>query len=880
MRNNPKYLISYLLLLVFFSISHADGHKIKGNVVDIHGKAIPFATIFIKELAKGISTAEKGSFSIPLEAGTYTLKFQCVGYQPETRVVELSTKEVELNVVLQEMNYTLSEVVISGRENPANRIMRATITRSQFFYKMLESFNSEVYVKVNFKIDKLSMLVKYMTKDEKNMPQVGKLQFAESNNQVIYTAPDRYTQKVLKAAKSGTAFSPGSVPVVEFMTYSVYKPKYGDIPSPLGKNAFSWYNFSLAGISVMGNYSIYKISVRPKRPGMFFEGYIYINSNNYFVNNLSWTLDAAFQQYTLKMDFEVFQDAIALPSNYYIDFKFSLLGNEFTGMSSSSVRYKAIKLNEKARLYLKDDSQALTYLAETKKPETGKKQQKLEKEMNTLMNKKEMSLKDMNKFIRTMEKIDKANQKDTSKSLEVKDPVVVTKDSLYDKHDTSYWREQRPIVLSSEEEQAEADIDSTYLAMLNDTISAKQKKAQPKKLSFTDVVENIFLGGNVMRDTVSRFHLSGLLSNNTYFSPVDGFTLGTTLSYQRAYKNKERQFNISFTPSYSFSRDEFMAQGGIEFSLLPMKQGRLYANAFSKSNDYNTNYPADLFLNSLSCLILYDNKVKQIHDQGMRIGGSIEISNGLTLSSEVAYHKRTLLENTTNYSFSHSDSAYTANDPGNIFQNEHPLSDHDQMLLHIELNYTHRNKYKLKGNRKINLGSSYPTLGIRYDQGIKGNRSISDFSRFSLSLEQKFELGLFSELWYKASAGNAFHTTTLQLPDFYQPNVSSFAFELRDTKTSFVLLPSYVYGTPSWFMDAHFRYNANSLIIKRLPWIGEKLFTETLSLAFYSNELYRNYAEAGYGFGNLFFAGSIQAVVGFSDGEYTAWGIRAFFKIR
>jgi hypothetical protein len=38
--------------------------------------------------------------------------------------------------------------------------------------------------------------------------------------------------------------------------------------------------------------------------------------------------------------------------------------------------------------------------------------------------------------------------------------------------------------------------------------------------------------------------------------------------------------------------------------------------------------------------------------------------------------------------------------------------------------------------------------------------------------------------------------------------------------------------------------------------------------------------EAGYGFCNLFFAGSLQAIVSFSDWQYNSWGIRAFFSLK
>jgi hypothetical protein len=457
----------------------------------------------------------------------------------------------------------------------------------------------------------------------------------------------------------------------------------------------------------------------------------------------------------------------------------------------------------------------------------------------------------------------------------------VIKDSSFNKHDTSYWQQVRPIDLSQEEKIAEKEIDSVYQAKLADTLNTRPAKDTMNKTDFMDVVGLVFLGGDLAEDSLKQFHISGLLSNNTYFTPVDGFTLGTTISYLHKRKNRNRLTGISYTPSYAFSRKEFMSEVSISRTFDRSKQFMVNFEFAYKSRDFNPNYPVDLFLNTLSSLFLYDNKVRQIHEESYKLGGQREITNGLVSYANVSYKRRILLENTSNYSFSNADTAYLPNETGNVYQGTHPLSDHQQFAFQFALQYTYRNKYKMKSGRKINLGSDYPTLTLVYLQGIKDFwSSVSDFSRFSLGLEQQIDLGLLSEIWYHASAGHGINTESLQLPDFYHPKVTALAFDFRDTRNSYVLMPSYQYSTPGWYMDAHFRYKTSCLLVKRLPWIGEKLFTEAVTLSYYHTEKYPNYMEAGYGFCNLFFAGSLQAIVSFSDWQYNSWGIRAFFSIK
>lgn len=77
MFSSPRPLL-ILLLLVSSSFSFAAG--VRGTIKGDDGEALPFTTIFIKELGTGTTSNAQGFYEIVLTPGTYTLTFQYLGH--------------------------------------------------------------------------------------------------------------------------------------------------------------------------------------------------------------------------------------------------------------------------------------------------------------------------------------------------------------------------------------------------------------------------------------------------------------------------------------------------------------------------------------------------------------------------------------------------------------------------------------------------------------------------------------------------------------------------------------------------------------------------------------------------------------------------------
>jgi len=61
--------------------------KVSGIVTDSSGRPLPFASVFVAGSKKGTSTNAEGRYSLTLEAGTYTLNCQYVGYARQEKKI-------------------------------------------------------------------------------------------------------------------------------------------------------------------------------------------------------------------------------------------------------------------------------------------------------------------------------------------------------------------------------------------------------------------------------------------------------------------------------------------------------------------------------------------------------------------------------------------------------------------------------------------------------------------------------------------------------------------------------------------------------------------------------------------------------------------------
>ena len=111
-------LISFLIPIVGFS------NHISGIISDKNGEPLPFASIYIKNTTYGVSSNAFGEYFIELESGNYTIIFSYIGFENEEKSINLTEKPKIINVILTENDLGLIEYeVVSNTKNKALEIL-------------------------------------------------------------------------------------------------------------------------------------------------------------------------------------------------------------------------------------------------------------------------------------------------------------------------------------------------------------------------------------------------------------------------------------------------------------------------------------------------------------------------------------------------------------------------------------------------------------------------------------------------------------------------------------------------------------------------------------------------------------------------------------
>jgi hypothetical protein len=119
-----RTLVRLLILLPAFllaSLSHGQQQfTISGYVTDsASGEALIGASLFVKEINKGISTNVYGFFSITLKEGSYTLQSRYLGYSDIVLALDLN-KDIELNIDMISNAQVIREAEVVGRKGKGN----------------------------------------------------------------------------------------------------------------------------------------------------------------------------------------------------------------------------------------------------------------------------------------------------------------------------------------------------------------------------------------------------------------------------------------------------------------------------------------------------------------------------------------------------------------------------------------------------------------------------------------------------------------------------------------------------------------------------------------------------------------------------------------
>ena len=289
---NCKFILITLLSFIFYNVigqEYIKVQNVKGSVVDAATKEkLAFVNIVINEDGTlGTTTDIDGSFSINTKKDINTLTFSFVGYEKKTITIEDGS---DIHVKLKPLTINLSEVVIDGSNDPANRIIDSVLKyRDTNNPKSLDSYYYKIYDNMIFTMD-----TSLLTFDEiRETLRHNDILAIETVSEQYYKKPNK-SKKIILANKFSGSKNPLFVYVLENIQSVGF---YDDLISidakryvnPISKGSKNKYIFVLeSSFKDENNDSIFTISFRPYRNTNFnsLRGTITVNSDNWAIQNI------------------------------------------------------------------------------------------------------------------------------------------------------------------------------------------------------------------------------------------------------------------------------------------------------------------------------------------------------------------------------------------------------------------------------------------------------------------------------------------------------------------------------------------------------------------------------------------------------------------
>lgn len=858
---------SVITILLLFSQA-VPAQQIEGTITNPEGEPIPFASVYVPALHKGTTANEEGCFKLQLNKGRHEIIFQYLGYRTLTDTIQIDSTNLALEVVLQARHYHLPEVIItSSGEDPAYYVMRKAIGMSHYYRNQLDAYKAAIYMRGTGVATKLPALMRRQLRREGI--ETGKYFVSENISEIEYKRGASLQTKVLSMQSAGFQDEMGPM---QFITVSLYDDIEGII-SPLSRNAFQVYRFKLQGTFIDGGRTVNKIEVIPKRKGQdLYKGILFIREGSWNLHSVDLTATQRMASISIRQVFHQVEPLVWLPVSHDYKIDFDGMGAAFTYHYMVSVNDYEVVLNpdidhafyaglmdddflaEQAHII---DQQTGVQSSLPQQPETRTERQQRVEALLAEEGLSNREMRELNRLVRMEARAAKQQE-----SLEIKPPNTHIADSARQRGQ-NYWQAHRPIPLSTNEQLSLDEYQPDTLG--TDTLQAG-----------SGIFREVLLG-NSRRKLSEKWTLqhNGLAGLSSFsFNTVDGFQYIKNASFERK-GDHSKNLRINAEASYAFARERFGGSIGFSWQHAPLRRASVQLKAGRESMDFNQETGILPLLNSFTTLFNEQNFRKLYEADYIEIQYGTDLFNGLAFKTTAGIEERKPLQNHTDFSISRLyGEGFTDNIVPQLAEQAELFLSHRALLFEAGLQYTPRHFYRIVDGKKQMLHSKFPTFGLRWRQGIKVSQEDTKFHHLEFSLHQQFRIPMIGQFNYVAKYGFFPQHDKMYFADFKHFNNNPLYLNTGDRSDRFRGLQFYDRSTNQAYVQAHIHYQHARILLKRLPFLAERLIRESL----FMNSLFSRdgppYYEFGYGLNQLFLVFDLELVSAYQAGRHHYTGIR------
>ena len=620
--------------------------------------------------------------------------------------------------------------------------------------------------------------------------------YAEFIGELTFTNPNIYNHSLYSISTNKERFIDEHIetivaPSIRLNVYSQYF--MGQVYSPLAYMSGRYYDYNLDSTWAKGADIYYKISFSPRLANYkFVEGYMIASGRNFSIREMWVKGHFEFVEYSgsVYMGEENAENEF-LPRKILLNTDIRFMGTHLKGEYASLLRYNKITGHHIAHLQNRHSQKDLQTRYSQKAPQTRQARQ---------------SQYDLSLQYRT--------RVDTLSAIAER--IVDYRDSLL--------KEGSSLVLQK---------DSAANLHLEKKPSAIDK-----------------MGRFMLRDysldlkELGQLHITPLVSPILFdYSSSRGLSYNQKLRLSRVTESDKICY-LEPRLGYNFKYREFHWGLKGEINYAPRRMSRIFID-LGNGNKFASRQPQPS-----DTLGGKPNEFRAIH---ARAGHKIEITNGLTLSTNIALYQYTQLHNRNNF--------------------------YSTFVPEVELQYTPHQYYYMNGERKVYLYSRYPTFTLNFAHSFKDIlRSTTRFNKLEFDMQQRVKAGPMHALHYRVGFGLFYDYTDLHFAEFNNLRRNNLPEGWNDDiGGTFHLLTTVKYNEIDKYLRANIKYDAPLLLVpslfKRVKYITrERLYCNILLV-----DTMDPYIEMGYGIGtNIFNVGL------FWGGEITKWdmiGVKFTFEV-
>ncbi|MBN9297161.1 MAG: carboxypeptidase-like regulatory domain-containing protein [Filimonas sp.] len=766
------------ILIILFSLHNAYGQKISGKVTDDKGTVLPFASIVVKGSGLGTSANAEGEYSLALGKGHYILICQHVGYKTYEKELTLEQDLVNVNFHLEPQQYNLNEVVIkAGGEDPAYEIIRQAIKKRATHEKELKRFQCDVYIKGQFRL--------------RNYPK----HFL--GQKVDFEDGDTSKKKILMLSET-------------FAKYSV------DVPDKV--------KVEVVSTKVSGNSNAFGFSY--PQIISFYQNILQIGdalNPRGFISPIS---DNALNFYKYKFEGSFFENGKQISRIKVIPKRtYEPLFSGYINIIENEWRLYSVQLQ-----LLREQQMQFIDTLNIEQLYVPLKNTWVIKQQNIYPAIKMFGFDAFGSFIQVYDNFN-LNPHFEKKYF---DNVVMQFDTAANKKTKGYWDTIRPIPLQQDELTDYRKKDSLEQARKDPHYLDSLDRARNKP----NIVGLLLTGQTFSKEKKHQYITVPSAYEIINYNTVEGTVINISPTISRSWQGDGRR-SLILSPNvrYGFSNHHFNAHltGTYNF-------GKKYLNSFTFSGgqrvfQFNNAQPITPRDNSIVTLLRERNYMKIYQAVFAKASYSKGLGDGLTATGAVEFQDRSPLENTTNGTWkNYDDREFTPNYPTELTNSNIPR--HQALSATVDLKWQPGAKYIVYPNRKVNIGSKYPTFHLSYTQGIYGVLgSDVDYSRWRATITDDINMQLGGRLDYKVAFGGFLNANKVYIPDYLHFNGNQLLFA-STYLNSFQLAPYYQYSTTSGFYSTvNVEYHLNGLLSNKIPFFKKlNWFFVTGTNAFFVNK--------------------------------------------